>query len=102
MFKKFLFIIFLAILAIVVLTGCSSRFNKGDKLVAQENITVVEDYNNWQLPKCTIAKDAAVTVTGFSSISQGGGGDQQGIIELSSDGCNGWIADDASLNSKLK
>lgn len=101
MSKKF-WLVVVSVLAIGVLTGCHSKFQYNDSLVAQEDIIVVEDYDNWQLPKCTINKGDAVTITGFSSLKQGGGSETQPLIELSSSGCTGWAFDDPSLNDKLK
>lgn len=104
MSKKFWLVVFVSAFTLVILTGCHSKFQYNDSLVAQEDITVVEDYNAPTLnkPTCTIHEGDSVTITAFSTLSMGSSA-KQGLIELSSsNGCVGWAFDDSSLNGKLK
>lgn len=103
MSKKFWLVVFVSVVCIFSLTGCHSKFQNGDVLVAQEDIRVVEDYNTSGIfkPQCTINEGDLVTITGFSTLSEGAI-EKQGLIRLSSNNCTGWAHDDTSLNNKLK
>ena len=96
--KKLCFVVLIILVGVFFLIGSHSKFELGDVIFAQEDIIVVKNYNNWQLPKCTIRKGEIITVSGFSHLKR----DKQPLIQLNSKSCVGWVFDDIYLNNKLK
>lgn len=84
------------------LAGCTSKFKEGDKGIAPQDIVVVTDYNvpNVRKPTCTIHKGDSVEITGFSTLNLGSS-EKQGLIELTTSDCKGYVFDDMSLNDDI-
>ena len=92
-----------ALTGAIALTGCTSRFESGQKVTAAENISVTTDYNavDYIKPRCTIPAGAEVQIGEFSSLNNGGGSEKIPLVQLKSEKCTGWAIDDPSLNNKL-
>lgn len=91
--------VLLATLGLVGAATACTNYKVGQEVVVEKDTTLVIDYNVWNKEECTIPKDNIATVEGYDTVHLGSGEDQR-LIHLNFDDCDGFAFDDMFLGVK--